>query len=281
MAYSLKIQQQFTSKDVGEFYDQLDNIYRHRATLHVHHGLWLRGDETREQARSNLVNWVADELALRPGEHCLDIGSGYGEMARNISRLRNVDVTAVTNSALQHDRALRENTFESVEYHLCDWCSNDLPAATYNAAWAVESLEHVQELDLALRECQRVLKPDGRLIVLSWIAGGQLRAWKQKILNKPLALHNRLARLRSEDEVVDSLFCAGFRQIKTHDLTSRVRRTWWPTVDGIIGQLGWHRGDAHQPGLAWSTSRVALAYAVGAMRYVGISSTLASAENHA
>src|SRR2546430_14587679 len=129
-----------TSQQVGKFYDRLDEIYRHGSVPHVHHGLWLRGDETREQAKENLAIWAADRLALRPGERCVDIGSGYGEMARQISKIKNVRVTAITNSAAQHNRALQENRVELVEYHLGDWCSNDLPSAAYDAAWAVESM---------------------------------------------------------------------------------------------------------------------------------------------
>lgn len=260
-----------TSQQVGESYDRLDDIYRHQSVLHVHHGLWLHGDETRGQAKENLAMWAAERLALRSGDRCIDIGSGYGEMARQLSKTKNVCVTAITNSAAQHDRALRENTVESVEYRLGDWCSNDLPTAEYDAAWAVESMEHITDLDLALMQCRRVLKPRGRFIILSWLAGTRSRGWRRAALLEPLVNDCRLAPLRTQSEVVTALSRAGFSQIKVYDLTGTVRRTWMPTTKGILSQLGRGSNDSLEPGLAWRTVRVALAYSVKALSYGAIS----------
>lgn len=262
-----------TSQQVGEFYDRLDEIYRHGSVPHVHHGLWLRGDETREQAKENLAIWVADHLALRPGDRCIDIGSGYGEMARKISKIKNVHVTAITNSAAQHYRGLQENTIESVEYHLGDWCSNNLPSAEYDAAWAVESMEHITDLNQALLQCRRVLKPCGRLIILSWLAGTRSRGWINTILLQPLAKDGLLAPLRTQAEIVSSLSRMGFSHINVCDLTGKVRRTWMPTKKGILSRLDWNIEDTLEPGLAWSTVRVALAYSVHALSYGAILAT--------
>lgn len=263
--------QHLTSQQVGESYDRLDEIYRHRSVPHVHHGLWLRGDETREQAKESLAMWTADRLALRSGDRCIDIGSGYGEMARQLSKAKNIRVTAITNSAAQHDRALQENTIESVEYRLGDWCSNDLPTAEYDAAWAVESMEHITDFDLALLQCRRVLKPRGRLIILSWLAGTRARGWRGATLLQPLVNDSLLAPLRTQSELVTSLSRAGFSHIKAYDLTSKVKRTWMPTTKGILSRLGWDSEDTLEPGLAWRTVRIALAYSVRALSYGAIS----------
>jgi tocopherol O-methyltransferase len=260
------------SRQVGEFYDRLDKIYRHGALPHVHHGLWLRGNETREEAKENLVIWVAQRLALKPGERYVDIGSGYGEMARQISKIKNVQVTAITNSASQHHRALQENRGESVEYHLGDWCSNDLPSATYDAAWAVESIEHITDLNQALLQCRRVLKPCGRLIILSWLAGTRSKLINTTLL-KPLANDSLLAPLRTQAEIVSSLSCTGFSQISVYDLTGKVRRTWTPTLKGVWSRLGGHPQGTLEPGLAWRTMRIALAYSIRSLNYCAISAT--------
>ncbi len=261
-----------TSQQVGEFYDRLDEVYRHGSVPHVHHGLWLCGDETREQAKEKLAIWATDRLTLRPGERCVDIGSGYGEMARQISKIKNVRVTAITNSAAQHYRALQENTFKSVEYRLGDWCSNDLPSAAYDAAWAVESMEHITDLNQALIQCRRILKPSGRLIILSWLAGTRSR-WINTILLQPLAKDGLLAPLRTQPEIVSSLSRAGFTHINVYDLTGKVRRTWMPTAKGIWSRIGWHPQDTLEPGLAWRTARIALAYSIRALNYCAISAT--------
>lgn len=257
---------------VADFYDQLDTLYCDSSALDVHHGLWLHGNESRDEAKRCLTMWVATELALQQGEHCVDIGSGYGQMAREIALIRNVSVIAVTNSPLQHRRALSEGKDIRVEYRLGDWCGNELQSGRFDAAWAVESLEHISNLDSALRECRRVLRDDGRLIVLSWLAGDCVNRWQKRFLVKPLTADNRLAELRTLAEFREALRRSGFGQLSICDLTSQVSRTWMPTTKGILRQLGYRAKDMNlHPGIRSSTTRIALAYLSGAMRYVSIS----------
>lgn len=226
-----------TSEGVGRYYDELDHIYRVHATRHVHHGLWIRGDETRTEAKQNVASWVADQLGLAPGDRCVDIGSGYGEMARYLSSTNRISVTAVTNSELQCAWAVQENRSESVDYRLGDWCRNELRGSAYDAGWAVESMEHMPDLDAALRQCRRVLKPGGRLLVLSWLASERAPRWQRIAFLEPTARQYRLAPLRTEAAIVRALSTAGFGQIRVSDLTRNVRRTWLPTAAGILQRL--------------------------------------------
>jgi len=258
-------------QQVGESYDRLDEIYRNRSVSHVHHGLWLHGNETRQQAKEQLATWAADCLALKSGDRCVDIGSGYGEMARQVAKVKNVSVTAITSSALQHERALKENTFEAVEYRLGDWCSNDLPPGEYDAAWAIESLEHMKDLDLALSQCRRVLKPGGRMILLSWLAGDRACELTEAALLAPLVKDAHLAPLRTGSEIMTSLSRAGFEHPEAFDLTSKVKRTWAPTGKGLLFRLGLISEDSLEPALAWRTVRIALAYNLKALSYWAIS----------
>ena len=46
--------------EVAAHYDALDHFYRDVWGEHVHHGWWLRGDETRAEALRALVEMVAD-----------------------------------------------------------------------------------------------------------------------------------------------------------------------------------------------------------------------------
>lgn len=260
-----------TSEEVGKYYDGLDEIYRGQVTRDVHHGLWIRGDETRTEAKQNVALWVGDRLGLKPGERCVDIGCGYGDMARHLSKAKRVSVTAVTNSARQHALAVQEKRSEGVEYHLADWCTNDLPDAAYDAAWAVESLEHVLDLDAAFGQCRRVLRSGGRLLVLSWLARARVPSWERIVFLAPTARQFRLSPLRTEERMMQALSTAGFGYIRVSDLTRNVRRTWYPTASGILQRLRLKAGAALEPGISWTILRTAGAYAVGALRYAAFS----------
>jgi tocopherol O-methyltransferase len=222
-----------------------------------------------------LSTWLAEQLALKPGENCIDIGSGYGQMARQLANAMGVRVTAITNSVVQHSRALLVKDVASVEYRLGDWCSNDLPTGEFDAAWAVESLDHMIPLDQATYQCRRVLKTGGRLIVLSWLAGEGALRWSRRVLLDGIVKDAALAPLRTQSQIIRSLSFVGFDSIETFDLSDKVCRTWIPTTKGVLGRLGLITDETLEPGLSWRTLRIALAYKVDALRYCAITAVAA------
>src|SRR5215203_2887251 len=70
-----------TAADVAGHYDELDPFYREIWGDHVHHGYWVTGQETLQEAVEGLVDLVASRLALTPGERVCDVGCGYGATA--------------------------------------------------------------------------------------------------------------------------------------------------------------------------------------------------------
>jgi methylase of polypeptide subunit release factors len=65
---------QMATSDVADHYDELDVFYREVWGEHVHHGLWRTGREPSALAAMQLVDHVADALALHGGERVVDMG---------------------------------------------------------------------------------------------------------------------------------------------------------------------------------------------------------------
>src|SRR6186713_2311289 len=99
---------QVERKHVASHYDELDHFYRDVWGEHVHHGLWLRGDETREQAVLQLTELVARNAEISAGTRVCDIGCGYGATARLLAN-RGAKVTGVTVSPAQYKFAIEGN----------------------------------------------------------------------------------------------------------------------------------------------------------------------------
>lgn len=260
--------------DVAHYYDELDRSFVSDAQLHIHHGLWLRGTETRIEAKENLVTWIGDILELREGQRCLDIGSGYGATARSLATSRKVTVDAITSSTAQHKRALLYADDSSVNYHCGDWLRNSFPSGSFDAVWAVESAEHVSDLALFMREGFRVLRPGGTFLILTWLSSCRPHFWARTLLLEPIRSAGRLADLRSSNEVLRVLRDSGLTEIRTHDLTAVVRRTWPSAWVGSVGRiaavLGWNhqsRIGQSEAGISCVTMRIGLAYDLGTMRY--------------
>lgn len=71
-----------TPETVASHYDDLDAFYREVWGMHVHHGLWISGKESKEEATENLITRMLKDVSLSTGMHVCDIGCGYGETDR-------------------------------------------------------------------------------------------------------------------------------------------------------------------------------------------------------
>jgi tocopherol O-methyltransferase len=66
---------------VAEHDDELDPFYRDIWGEHIHHGFWVTGRETPEQAMVAIVKHVAGKLWLQAEQSICDVGCGYGASA--------------------------------------------------------------------------------------------------------------------------------------------------------------------------------------------------------
>lgn len=268
---------------VADHYDELDPIYRRVWGEHVHHGLWATGRETPGEAVQALVDTVGDRLRLVPGQTCVDIGCGYGSTARRLALTRGVHVTGFTLSAEQARYAAAQSS-PAVDIRVRDWLDNGLVGASADAAWAIESSEHMVDKPRFFAEAQRVLVPDGRLVVCAWLAGTGASGWKVRHLLEPICREGRLPSMGTREEYEAMAAAAGFAVTGYEDASRRVARTWPICAGRLLKSLFTDRGTrrlalgARNRGAVLSIPRMILAYRTGAMRY-GIFTLTKAGEN--
>lgn len=257
---------------VADHYDELDPIYRRVWGEHVHHGLWVTGRETPGEAVEALVDTVGDRLGLRPGQACVDIGCGYGSTARRLAVTRGVRVTGFTLSAEQA-RYAAVPPVPGVDVQVRDWLGNGLSDASADAAWAIESSEHMVDKPRFFAEAHRVLAPGGRFVICAWLAETGARGWKVHHLLEPICREGRLPSMGTREEYEAMAMSAGFTVTGYEDVSRRVARTWPICARRLVKALLVDRETrrlalgARNRNSFLGIPRLILAYRTGAMRY--------------
>ncbi|KNC19108.1 methyltransferase type 11 [Arthrobacter sp. RIT-PI-e] len=257
---------------VADHYDELDPLYRRLWGEHVHHGLWTTGRETPTQAVEALVDTVGERLSLAPGEAGVDIGCGYGSTARQLARSRDVSVTGFTLSAEQAQYAAARPV-PGVDIRHRNWFDNGLADASVNAAWSIESSEHMVDKPAFFAEAHRVLAPGGRFVICAWLAETDAGPWKIRHLLEPICREGRLPSMGTREDYEAMARAAGFEVTGYEDVSRRVARTWTICAGRVLKSLLIDRETqrlalrGRNRVFLLSLPRLIIAYRTGAMRY--------------
>ena len=106
---------------------------------------------------------LAVEAVVRPGDRVLDACCGTGDLAVAASRAGG-DVVGLDFSQRMLDRAARKS--QTVEWVRGDLLALPFEGGSFDAATVGFGVRNVADLDRALRELRRVLRPGGRLAIL-------------------------------------------------------------------------------------------------------------------
>lgn len=112
------------------------------------------------------VRWrrLAAQSAVRPGDRALDAACGTGDLALADLTAGASRVTGLDFSERMLERARRKSS--AIEWVQGDMLALPFADATFDAATVGFGVRNVADLELALRELRRVLRPGGRLAIL-------------------------------------------------------------------------------------------------------------------
>jgi tocopherol O-methyltransferase len=263
-------------KSIAAHYDDLDPFYRAVWGIHVHHGYWVTGSETTDEAVLNLTRLVATHARIGNGTRVCDIGCGYGASARIFNQQYGAKVTGITISKKQYECAvaLSEGIID-LDFLLCDALHNGLPTASFDSVVAIESTDHMPDKLRFFAEANRLLDREGLFVVATWLASERLPIWQTKYLLEPICVEGRLPNLPSASEYLTILEEAEFHDVTFMDLTRDVSRTWKICALRSLTRIGADPSlrrrlfDPNFPNRVFlkTVFRIWLAYKTGSMRY--------------
>jgi cyclopropane-fatty-acyl-phospholipid synthase len=131
-------------------------------------GIWAGDDDTLDAASTRKLDRICRKLDLKPGDHVIEIGTGWGGFAVHAARHYGCRVTTTTISKEQHalaaQRVAEAGLEDRVTLLLQDY--RDL-SGSYDKLVSIEMIEAIgaQYLDSYFAKLGALLKPDGLALI--------------------------------------------------------------------------------------------------------------------
>jgi len=224
---------------IREFYDLVSSHFHDLWGKHLHHGYWIRGDETKERAQIQLIEHLAQTASVRSGQTILDVGCGTGASSIYLAKQYKLEATGITISPVQVDLAKKAAALEGVN---ATFLLMDAEAMKFerlfDVVWSVESISHYQDIEKFLESAAKVLPPNGTLAVIDWFKRQNLNPveYKQDII--PIE-KGMLVELGTMQEYEAWMRSNGLKIIKSEILNKNCAKTWDLGLDIIKNKSLW------------------------------------------
>ena len=163
---------QGSRRNIAAHYDLGNQLFEQMLdpTMMYSAAMFERDDDNLESAQLNKLERICQKLALRPDDHLLEIGTGWGSMAIYAATHYGCRVTTTTLSREQYDYTRRRIEEQGLQQRVTLLLSDyrDLKGQ-YDKLVSIEMVEAVGHAYLAdyFRQCSRLLKPHGLMLLQS------------------------------------------------------------------------------------------------------------------
>jgi len=173
------------SFEIGEWhYDTGNDLFEIMLDKYMIYscGYWQQA-QSLETAQRDKLELICRKLQLDPGMRVLDIGCGWGGLARYAAEHYGVSVVGITVSKQQIDLGMRLSAGLPVELRYTDYRDVD---ETFDRVVSVGMFEHVGRRHYRdfFRTCERCLKPSGILLLhtVGYLKQQAINPWYDKYI---------------------------------------------------------------------------------------------------
>jgi len=163
-----------SARNIAAHYDLGNELYRLMLddTMAYSCAIFPRGDSTLAEGSEAKFDAVCRKLDLKPSDHVLEIGTGWGGFAIHAAQRYGCRVTTATISQSQYDFAVRKiealGLSGRITVLLEDYRQLGIPPeGPFDKLVSIEMVEAVGAdfLDGYFRHCSRLLKPEGAMLL--------------------------------------------------------------------------------------------------------------------
>lgn len=157
------------SVEPGAHYDRVTDAWQYLIGDDLHVGYFEGSNGDLLSAAQALTRLMADSAQLGPHSRVLDVGCGTGSPALYLALHRDCFVTGISTSSVGIARAKAKAADREAEdrasFAVADGTANGLPNESFDCVWVMESSHLIPQKDALIRECARVLRPAGIIVL--------------------------------------------------------------------------------------------------------------------
>jgi tocopherol O-methyltransferase len=224
---------------VVEHYDLISSYYRSLWGEHLHHGYWIRGDESKETAQLQLTEHLAKLANVPIGAEVLDIGCGFGASSLFLAREYRARAIGITISPIQVEIAQKAGAAAESD---AQFLLMDAEALTFtqqfDLLWSVESISHYYDRRKFFLNATRLLKPGGVFALTDWFKRTGLSPAQTRKFIRPIE-RGMFVELEAMEDYERYLVESGLEVVHRQDLTKQCARSWDIGLDVIRDKSLW------------------------------------------
>jgi len=226
-------------RKIVEHYDFVSPYYQSLWGEHLHHGYWIRGDESKEVAQLQLTKHLAELANVQTGSAVLDIGCGFGASSLYLARKYKARATGITISPVQVEMARKAAVAAQLDarFLLMDAEALNFPLQ-FDLLWSVESISHYHDHRSFFAKAARFLKPGGVFALTDWFKRAGLSTVQTRKFIEPIE-RGMYVDLETMDDYESHLVASGLQIVHRQDLTHQCAKTWDLGLDMIRDRSFW------------------------------------------
>lgn len=214
-------------EQIVRHYDEISSFYKDIWGVHIHHGYWKTGRETKEEAQEQLIRELLARAKVENAGRVLDVGCGMGGSAIFLSRTLGARVTGITISAAQVEigNELASNCGADVRLLLMDAERLELEGR-FDLVWSVEALSHLGNKPDCFRAIARLLDRGGKLVIADWFRSAAATPAQEREFLEPIERSMLVPKLETPAAYRHAIGEAGLEVTLFEDMSAHVSKTW-------------------------------------------------------
>jgi len=214
-------------KNIEHFYDAISPLWKDLWGIHVHHGYWRTGKESKGLAQEQLTEELAMRANIKQGARILDVGCGMGGSSLYLAGKFNAETVGITLSPVQAEIAAQaarkagvNSTFIVMDAEKAKF------AKPFDVVWSIEAVSHLNHPENFFELCGRTLRPGGIIAVMDWFEAEGLSAAQSRKYITPIRRTMLVPSMTTRAEYLRFAARHDFAITFTGNISNRVAKSW-------------------------------------------------------